>query len=159
VRFVSQKVQRALDWLGGSVRKRVASRPSVDTTAPAPAKATSTPQSALPGRAIGNGTADPWLERQFPGASFVPLTVTCKITIFRVKSQPYWRINDEQLGWGDRTTRGVEVNWIAGEHGDFMREPHVAVLGEKLTITLRRVAAELDGQGEAEATWPLPPRS
>jgi amino acid adenylation domain-containing protein len=161
LRFVVQRARRAIGWLTSRGRSTPApaAPPPVSVVAPASVRRPGLGVVAPPSTVrITTSTAESWLERQFPGSGFVPLKVACKISVFRVKNQPYWRINDEQLGWGDRTTRGVEVNWIAGEHGDFMREPHVSVLGQKLTSTLRRVAAELESLGEPEVSWRAPSR-
>ncbi|MFO0762765.1 MAG: amino acid adenylation domain-containing protein [Byssovorax sp.] len=158
LRFFTQKAGRALSFLTGGRAGVPPQGPPPSVASPATVRKPGGFTAGAPPSTVRVSATESWLERQFPGSGFVPLKVSCKISVFRVKNQPYWRINDEQLGWGDRTTRGVEVNWIAGEHGDFMREPHVTVLGQKLTTTLRRVAAELDAQGEPEASWRAPSR-
>ncbi len=83
--------------------------------------------------------SNPWDERIFPGPSFVPPRVKARIAVFRLKDQPYWRIRDEQLGWGDCTTGGVEVHTVSGEHGDLLREPDVATTGRLMDACIRRV--------------------
>ena len=85
-----------------------------------------------------------WDERVFPGPSFVPPQVDAPITVLRVQQQPYWRIKDESLGWSDRTRGGIDLHYLAGEHGDFMRVPHVDVLARELGIALRKVHAKLE---------------
>jgi surfactin family lipopeptide synthetase A len=92
-------------------------------------------------------------ERMFPGPSFVPPKVSCPITVLRVRDQPYFRINDEKLGWGDRTTGPVDVYDVDGTHMDFMRPPFVESLGRELDATLRRAHDRL-AREEAAAAKP-----
>ena len=101
------------------------------------------------GRVATSPPADPssaaqlYMQRVFPGPGFVPSKVTCPITVFRVKEQPYWRIRDEHLGWRDRTTQGVQVHLVPGDHLTFLRDPHVKALGRALDSCLRRATAGL----------------
>ena len=98
-----------------------------------------------------------WDERVFPGPSFVPPRVNAPITVLRVKEQPYWRIKDERLGWGDRTNRTVDLHYVDGEHADFMRAPHVQVLARELGIALRKAHATLDREQAVAAAQPANP--
>ncbi len=94
----------------------------------------------------GNGAPrrSPWDGRLFPGPSFVPPTVRCRIDVFRTRSQPYWRIADRELGWGARTVGGVDVHYIEGDHETFMRAEHVGPLAQKLRERLRVAAEEIE---------------
>ena len=83
----------------------------------------------------------------FPGPEFVPAKVMSPITVFRVKTQPYWRIRDEYLGWRSRTTAGVEVHWVPGDHVTFLREPHVESLARELDVVLRQVEEDRARRG------------
>jgi thioesterase domain-containing protein/SAM-dependent methyltransferase len=91
---------------------------------------------------------NPWDERIFPGRSFVPTTVDCKITVFRVTQQPYWRIRDEYLGWRSRTKATAETLLVPGDHFTFLRLPHVQEVAKKLNAVLQRVEAELGKRGK-----------
>jgi amino acid adenylation domain-containing protein len=79
-----------------------------------------------------------WNERYFPGKDFVPTTVTAPITVFRIRKQPYWRISDPELGWGNRTQSNVEVHIIPGEHLTVLRPPNVQVLAKILIDCIAR---------------------
>ncbi len=74
--------------------------------------------------------------RYWPGPGFVPPVIRCPITVFRVRSQHFWRVRDEACGWGNRTSAGVRVVRIDGEHDTFLREPHVRDLARKLRQSL-----------------------
>jgi thioesterase domain-containing protein/acyl carrier protein len=78
-------------------------------------------------------------KRLWPGKDFVPPTVSAKITVFRLKRQPYWRVRDDQYGWGNRTTTGVEVHVVPGDdHHNLLREPEVATSGRVMDDCVRR---------------------
>ena len=83
-------------------------------------------------------SVDPWQARLYPARGFVPAKVSAPITVLRTKKQPYWRIRDDELGWSDRTTGGVDVHVVPGEHANLLREPHVADIARVLDACLRR---------------------
>jgi thioesterase domain-containing protein/acyl carrier protein len=70
--------------------------------------------------------------KYWPGQGFKPDTVMAKIVVFRPRKQLVYRIRDRALGWRDRTTGPVEVHDIPGDHFNFLREPHVQVLAQRL---------------------------
>jgi thioesterase domain-containing protein len=73
-----------------------------------------------------------WAQRYWPGKDFVPPTINGKVRVFRVARQPFWRVRSDNLGWGGRTTEGVEVHEIPGSHESLLRDPNVCILAEKL---------------------------
>jgi thioesterase domain-containing protein len=87
--------------------------------------------------------ADDWKSRLWPGKDFVPPTFVGTITVFRVRKQAYWRVRDEQLGWGRWARDGVEVHVIPGRHDTILREPNVQVLAKLLDECLGR--AQMNG--------------
>lgn len=111
---VADRVRWAANRLGRAVRKAV--------TGPRPEEDEAVAQ---------------WQRRNFPGASFDPPKVGCRISVFRTEKQPYWRIDDDALGWRAWTRAGVDVRPIAGKHPLFMREPEVRVLALQLDLALR----------------------
>jgi amino acid adenylation domain-containing protein len=86
----------------------------------------------------------PWDVRMYPGPSFVPPAVRCRIDVFRTPDQPYWRIQDGELGWGSRTTGGVDVHYILGDHDTFMRAEHVSVLARHLRECLCNAEEQIE---------------
>jgi thioesterase domain-containing protein len=77
-----------------------------------------------------------WEVRMFPGPSWVPPKVKAHIDLFRVKKLVYWRVRDPEFGWGSRTTNGVDVHVIGGDHNTFLRGEHVPILARRLRETL-----------------------
>jgi len=51
-------------------------------------------------------------------------------------------ISDPLLGWGKRSTNGVETFDIPGGHSSMLQEPHVEVLAEKLEAFIKEVQAD-----------------
>lgn len=102
-------------------------------------------------RVTGAAPPDPaekarWQDRAFPGEGFVAAKVRSKLTVFRTREQPYWRIRDIDLGWGARTAGGIDVHYIDGRHPLFIREPHAGSLG----AALEKVLGEIDRRDHAE---------
>jgi amino acid adenylation domain-containing protein len=98
------------------------------------------PVGATNGAGLAGGKAESYRQRYWPGKTFTPPTIQGKITVFRVRSQPYWRLRDTQLGWGKWTAAGVESIVVPGRHGTILREPHVGALAEELIRCLAEAA-------------------
>jgi thioesterase domain-containing protein len=81
-----------------------------------------------------------WRERMWPGKDFVPPVFNGRITVFRIRRQPFWRVRDDSLGWRARAASGVEIHEIPGEHHTILSEPHVEVLARKLTECISHVS-------------------
>ena len=107
-----------------------------------------TPTSAEVSEDSPIGHVRSYLRRYWPGPDFEPPVTNARITVFRIRSQPYWRINDPLLGWGSRTRQGVEVLEVSGEHRTVLREPHVREIAEFIGERLK------PGVG-----WPRPPEA
>jgi thioesterase domain-containing protein len=77
----------------------------------------------------------------WPGKDFVAPTIAGRVTLFRVKKQPFNRLRYYDLGWGARALGGVEVHEVAGEHGLLLREPYVRDLARRLSACIARAQA------------------
>jgi thioesterase domain-containing protein len=89
------------------------------------------------------GTAgNPFIARYWPGPGFEPPRFAGRITLFRTRKQPYYRVRDPEMGWGPRAERGVEVHTIPGTHRTMLREPNVQVLAARLRECLDRAQAD-----------------
>ncbi len=83
---------------------------------------------------------DAYKNYYWPGPDFVPPTVDTVISLFRIRDQPIWRINDPTCGWGARTTKSVDIHTINSDHFSLLREPYVKVLAQKVSACLARGA-------------------
>ncbi len=80
-----------------------------------------------------------WQEAYWPG-NFVTTQFRAPVILFKRPKQPYYYVKDPLMGWGARTTSGVEVHEINFDHLYLLREPHVRVLGEKLAACIQRAS-------------------
>jgi amino acid adenylation domain-containing protein len=92
-----------------------------------------------------------WLTAYWPGDDFVPSQVQSRITVFKIPKQPFYYHEDPLLGWGSRTTSGVDTHVIPeGKHLLLLREPHVSNLADALAQTLERLLSKNGNRPEAE---------
>jgi surfactin synthase thioesterase subunit len=86
--------------------------------------------------------------KYWPGNSFTPPVCQAPITVFRVRSQSWFRIRDHALGWSNRTRANVTCVLVEGEHMTFTRLPYVKYLANAILVHMRQgsEAAELPSQ-------------
>ena len=82
---------------------------------------------------------NPWKTGYKPNVAFVPKIFSGRLTVYRVDSQPYFRIRDEALGWGKRVRGGVDVEFVTGKHSTVLRDPHVQALAQNLRQRIQAV--------------------
>jgi len=100
-----------------------------------------------------------WQEAYWPG-NFVATQFRAPVILFKRPKQPYYYVKDPQMGWGARTSSGVEVHEIDFDHLYLLREPYVGVLGEKLAACIRRASARNEQERqERERSSPEQPVS
>src|SRR5262249_41409806 len=97
--------------------------------------------SALAPASPGHHPEDVFHARVWPGKDYVPPQYSGKVTLFRARRQPYWRVRDFRNGWGDRALGGVEVHLIQGDHATITREPHVQILARQLADCFAKAGA------------------
>jgi thioesterase domain-containing protein/acyl carrier protein len=96
-----------------------------------------------------------WTETYWPGKDFVPARIISRITIFKIPKQPFYYKNDPLLGWGARTTSGVDIQVIPnGRHRLLLREPYVRELAAAMLRALRQIELH---EGDVPATPTLQP--
>jgi amino acid adenylation domain-containing protein len=66
------------------------------------------------------------------------------VVLFKRPKQPFYYVNDPQMGWGERSQGGVEIHEINFDHEELLREPHVKSLGEKLAARIRQVSRKTE---------------
>jgi glycosyltransferase involved in cell wall biosynthesis len=80
-----------------------------------------------------------WREVYWPSQDFVPKQVNTRITVFKVPQQPYYYRPDPFLGWGPRSSSGVDALVVPdGRHRLLLREPFVRKLAEVLSQQLEQ---------------------
>ena len=82
-----------------------------------------------------------WQEAYWP-SNYIPTRFRAPVVLFKRPKQPFYYVKDPQMGWGARTTSGVEIHEIDFDHLYLLREPHVGVLGEKLAACIERASSQ-----------------
>jgi thioesterase domain-containing protein len=82
---------------------------------------------------------NPWIKAFWPGKDFRPRQFQARILLFKRPKQPYFYVKDPEMGWGARSTGGVEICLIDAPHEEMLREPAVRTIAEKLRDTLYRL--------------------
>ncbi len=92
----------------------------------------------------------PWDEAYWP-ANFTPPRFRAPIVLFKRPKQPYYYIDDPQLGWGARSAGGVEIHQINASHFEVLREPHVRLVSKVLLERVRPASRRLERPDSSEA--------
>ncbi|MGB7600371.1 MAG: condensation domain-containing protein [Candidatus Sulfotelmatobacter sp.] len=86
-----------------------------------------------------NGTESEWGRAYWPGEEFDEPRFRAPVLLFKRVRQPYYYIRDRQMGWGARSTGGVEICELNCKHDEFLRQPHVGNIGQILAGRLRGI--------------------
>src|SRR5581483_1020132 len=97
-----------------------------------------------------------WSEAYWPGEAFEAPTFNGRATLFKRHKQPYYYIQDPEMGWGARALGGVDIEVIPIDHSEMLREPHVRVLGNRLAQCLKK-ASSSNSQSLLEPALALQP--
>jgi len=92
-------------------------------------------QIALTGESRGRNE---WYRAYWP-ADFTPCRFRAPVVLFKRPKQPFYYVDDPQMGWGQRSQSGVEIHEIEFDHEEILREPYVHPLGEQLEACMRRL--------------------
>jgi thioesterase domain-containing protein/acyl carrier protein len=87
-----------------------------------------------------NSPGTDWQQTYWP-PDFAAPHFRAPIILFKRPKQPFYYINDPQMGWGKRTDGRVEICEVDFHHGEILREPHVRLLGEKLAACIEHVSS------------------
>ena len=88
---------------------------------------------AQDGTAGAAGAADPWIgEVGWTRGGEPAEKIRAKVTVFRIRKQPYWRIRDAGLGWGAAAEEVSVVMLPGDDHNAMLREPRVRELAGRV---------------------------
>jgi thioesterase domain-containing protein/acyl carrier protein len=85
-----------------------------------------------------------WERTFWPGEDFKAPRLQAPVLLFKRPRQPYYYLPDPEMGWGARTSGGVEIVEIDCEHFEILREPYVRVVSQELKTRLQALT-ERDG--------------
>jgi thioesterase domain-containing protein len=86
-----------------------------------------------------NGTESGWDRAYWPGNNFDEPRFQAPVLLFKRGRQPYYYIRDRQMGWGARSTGGVEICELNCKHDEFLRQPQVGIIGQILATRLQGI--------------------
>jgi len=81
-----------------------------------------------------------WRRTYWP-ENFSPTRFRAPVALFKRPKQPFYYINDPQMGWGERSQGGVTIHEIEFHHTQILREPQVRIFGNRLAEHLTKVRA------------------
>lgn len=87
-----------------------------------------------------------WAQGYWPDESFHPPQFRAPVLLFKRPRQPFYYVRDPEMGWGARSTGGVEICEVRCGHFQFLRQPYVAVIAQRLWARLRQINGESKGQ-------------
>ena len=91
-------------------------------------------------RLIGKSPARTHWQQAYWPEDFTSPRFRAPIALFKRPKQPFYYVNDPQMGWGARTEGGVEIHEIDFHHFEILREPHVRALGEQLAACVEQAS-------------------
>jgi thioesterase domain-containing protein/acyl carrier protein len=80
---------------------------------------------------------------------YAPKVYPGRVTLFRARVRPLFRLHGRDLGWGALAGGGLEVVAVPGNHDTMLKEPNVRVLAEALLARLRDCHGERRTQGSS----------
>jgi len=91
-----------------------------------------------------------WHQVYWP-EDFTPPRFRAPVILFKRPKQPFYYIDDPQMGWSQRTASGVEVHEVEFSHLEILREPHIRIFGKELSERMARVMSTELSRGVGEA--------
>jgi thioesterase domain-containing protein len=84
-------------------------------------------------------TGKTWSEAYWPDGNFWLPRFAAPVLLFKRPRQPFYYVRDAEMGWGKRSAGGVEICKLNCEHHEFLRQPYVTVVSEKLSSRLDEI--------------------
>lgn len=95
-------------------------------------------------------TRTDWRQAYWP-EDFTPTRFRAPVVLFKRPKQPFYYINDRQMGWAERSEGGVTIHEVEFHHAEILREPHVKVFAEKLAGHITELTASSMDEDESLA--------
>jgi thioesterase domain-containing protein len=95
----------------------------------------------------GNGSGKTgWAQAYWPDESFHLPQFRAPVLLFKRPRQPFYYVRDSEMGWGARSTGGVEICEVRCGHFQLLRQPHVGVIARRLSGRLHKIEEQLRGK-------------
>lgn len=92
-----------------------------------------------------------WAQAYWPDESFHPPQFRAPVLLFKRPRQPFYYVRDLEMGWGARSTGGVEVCEVRCGHFQILRQPHVGVIADRLSARLQKIEEQVRGKATTGA--------
>ena len=93
----------------------------------------------------GDSLNTQWGRAYWPGGDFLEPRFQAPVLLFKRARQPYYYVRDRKMGWGNRSSGGVEICELNCGHEEFLRQPQVGIVGQLLANRLQELR-DLDSQ-------------
>jgi len=87
-----------------------------------------------------------WGQAYWPDESFQTPRFAAPVLLFKRPRQPFLYVRDPEMGWGKRSTGGVEICNVNCGHFEFLRQPHVSLVAQRLSARLDEINQQLAGE-------------
>jgi thioesterase domain-containing protein len=81
-----------------------------------------------------------WEKQYWPDEDFRPPSFQAPVLLFKRRRQPYFYIRDPHMGWGARSSGGIEICEIECSHFEVLRAPHVQLIARRLAQRLQQIS-------------------
>ena len=98
-----------------------------------------------------------WGEAYWPGASFRIPRFAAPVLLFKRPRQPFFYVRDPEMGWGKRSTSGVEICDVNCGHFEFLRQPHVSLVAQRLSSKLDEINRQAQLGRPVRSLMPVSP--
>jgi len=96
-----------------------------------------------------------WSQAYWPDTSFQAPRFAAPVLLFKRPRQPFFYVRDPEMGWGARTTGGVEICEVNCGHFELLRQPHVYSVAEKLSARLNEINQRAEKGAAPSAIAPI----
>ena len=106
---------------------------------------------------LGDRKRTKWAEAYWPRESFHIPRFDAPVLLFKRPRQPFFYVRDPEMGWGERSTGGVEICNIDCGHFEFLRQPHVSLVAHKLSARLDEINQQAENGRPVRSHIPVSP--
>ncbi len=93
----------------------------------------------------------PWTKAVWPGKEFQLKQFRAPVILFKRPKQPYFKVKDLEMGWGQRSLSEIKICTVNVEvHDEMLREPAVQVIAEQLKGMLHQIEGDSLDAGAME---------
>lgn len=93
----------------------------------------------LSNRGRGDSLSTVWGRAYWPEGDFLEPRFRAPVLLFKRARQPYYYVRDRKMGWGSRSSGGVEICELNCGHEEFLREPQIGIVGQLLANKLQEI--------------------